>query len=367
MSDVQPVPMGQPRPRSGQQETVQTVSHVAQISTQPMLPMSIGLQGTIDLSRCPIHYFCVGEKLARELHLQHPRAHLDRRDEARGILNGPTYDEVTVSRSRSLGEAQSSGPDRAGALSGLPITRVDNGLAFESARKRAKDVAQRARRTRKATLVLASALAESRGRWIQRLQDTLAVCEVTERRALEQVMAHLRPDILVVDLTLPGLRRVRGLRDIQRLSPSTKVLALTDAPAEGEGVFALKAGAKGYCARSIEPEHLKKAVATVQKGEIWAPRKLLHGLIAELLSLTDGGRNEGLRPNLDARLDGLTARQRMIADLISRGACNKDIANRLNISERTVKAHLTEAFRSTGVSDRLQLALLLKGHPCSWG
>jgi len=51
----------------------------------------------------------------------------------------------------------------------------------------------------------------------------------------------------------------------------------------------------------------------------------------------------------------------MIADLISRGACNKEIANRLKISERTVKAHLTEAFRNVGVSDRLQLALLLKG------
>ncbi len=174
-------------------------------------------------------------------------------------------------------------------------------------------------------------------------------------------MAVLKPDVLVVDLALRGLRRGRGLPDIQRLSPSTKILAVADAPDENEGVSVLKAGARGYCARSIDPEHLAKAVAAVQKGEIWAPRKLIPRLIADLRGLIDGRVTREPQPALETRLDNLTARQRVVADLISRGASNKEIASRLNISERTVKAHLTEAFRNVGVSDRLQLALLLRG------
>ena len=245
------------------------------------------------------------------------------------------------------------------------IMSIETTLDFKSARRKVKHVhvAARARPAKEATLVMASPAADSCRRLTGEFQESYAVCEVAERRALEQVMANLRPDILLLDLTLPGLRRVRGLREIQRLSPSTKIIALTATLAEGEGVFALKAGARGYCADSIRPEELKRAVAAVQKGEVWAPRKLVPGLVAELVALIDSRDNEGLPPHLDPRLESLTSRQRVVADLICRGASNKEIGNRLNITERTVKAHLTEAFRNVGVSDRLQLALLLQGYP----
>ncbi len=212
----------------------------------------------------------------------------------------------------------------------------------------------------KAIVVIACADAERRRRWSQPLRETFAVCEVAEGKALEQIAATLKPNILLLDLALPRLGRIGGLSDIQRLSPSTKILALTDTPVEAEGVFALKAGAKGYFPRTIDPARLKKAVAAVQKGEIWAARKLIAGLMAELLSLSES-REGSPQEKLDPRLERLTARQRMIADLISEGACNKEIASQLKITERTVKAHLTEAFRHVGVSDRLQFALLLRG------
>lgn len=214
---------------------------------------------------------------------------------------------------------------------------------------------------------MASLSAENRQSWVQRLQEALAVCEVIERRVLERVMVDLQPDILVIDLALPGLRGVRGLRNIQRLSPSTRIVVLSETPTEREGLFALKAGARGYCTRSIDCEHLEKAVAAVQKGEIWAPRNLVPRLIAELRSLIDTRKKEDFQRAPDPRLDTLTARQRAVADLIGRGAGNKEIATRLRISERTVKAHLTQVFRNIGVSDRLQLALLLKGHPLTSG
>jgi len=214
--------------------------------------------------------------------------------------------------------------------------------------------------TKGATLIVAGPFAESHERWMCALCEAFAVCEVNERRALEQVMSSLRPDVLVVDLALHGMHRVRGLRDIQRLNPATKIIALSDAPTEDEGLLALKAGAKGYCGRAMEPGEVMKAVAAVQNGEIWASRKLVRALVGELVSLVDSRKREGKMPKLDPRLESLTERQRIVADLISRGASNKEIGNRLNISERTVKAHLTEAFRHVGVSDRLQLALLFQ-------
>jgi DNA-binding NarL/FixJ family response regulator len=265
-----------------------------------------------------------------------------------------------MSETRLSAEFRNGSTSKGGTLADLAIPGVGSVLALKNRREKARNPSEGERRARKAVLVMASPLAETRRRWIQQLREAFAIYAVTERAALEYVMANLKPDILLIDLTLPGLRRARDLPEIQQLSPSTKVLVLTDSLAEGEGARALRAGAKGYCPRALDPENVKKAVTAVQNSEIWAPRKLLPGLVAELLSLIES--RHGRDPlKVDARLENLTARQRLVADLISKGACNKEIADRLNITERTVKAHLTEAFRTTGVSGRLQLALLFNG------
>jgi DNA-binding NarL/FixJ family response regulator len=225
---------------------------------------------------------------------------------------------------------------------------------------KATALAPQERRGTTTLLVIAGIPNDKRSRWIERLGKDLAVTEVTERKSLDHVVATLRPAVLVVDLALPGLRGVRGLARVQRLSPSTKIVALTAAPDEREGLLALTAGARGYCERTIDPESLGKAVATVQKGEIWAPRRLVPTLVSELVTLIGSRKRTRRWSSAEHRLRSLTRQQRSVADLISRGASNKEVATRLRITERTVKAHLTEAFRRAGVSDRLQLALLLK-------
>ena len=241
------------------------------------------------------------------------------------------------------------------------------GPYFGSASTTRNDTAHRDTRRREGTLVVACPIPDGERR-IREFEETFAVCGVTERRALEQVMANLQPDVLVVDLTLPGLGRVRGLRAILRESPATRILALTDIPSEREGVFALKAGARAYCPRTIGVETLKKAVAAVQQGEIWAPRNLVPGLVAELVSLIDGSENQRPGPSKPrCGLKNLTERQRVVAELITKGASNKEIGNRLNITERTVKAHLTKTFQAVGVSGRLELAILMQGYPYASG
>lgn len=195
------------------------------------------------------------------------------------------------------------------------------------------------------------------------LQVAFAVCEVTERRALELVMQNLKPEVLIVDLALSGLGRVRGIREVRRFSTSTTIIAVTDLPNNDEGMLALKAGARGYCSTSISGVDVKKAIGVIAKGEIWASREIVRAMVAELVSIADSLAQQGTDVPAHSRLESLTKRQRIVAKLISSGASNKEIGNRLNISERTVKAHLTEAFRTVGVSDRLNLALLFQAHP----
>ena len=209
----------------------------------------------------------------------------------------------------------------------------------------------------KLTVLVASAVTEKRRRWEQRLQDAYAICEVGERRALEQIMRHLKPHVLLLDLCLPGLAGVRHLARIQRLSPRTKIIALAPRAEDREGVSALEAGARGYYSREIEPGQLRKAVEGVEAGEIWIQRRLVTALLDTLRSMKRPLRRHASRGA--SRLQGLTPREYQVAELITTGARNKEIARRLNITERTVKAHLTELFRNLNVSDRLQLVVLL--------
>jgi DNA-binding NarL/FixJ family response regulator len=209
----------------------------------------------------------------------------------------------------------------------------------------------------KVTVIVASAATEKRRRWGQHLQEAFAICEVAERRALERIMRNLKPRVLLLDLCLPGLRGVRELSRIQELSPRTKIIALAPRPTDREGIAALEEGAKGYYSRDIEPEQLRKAVEKVEAGEIWIQRRLVTALLDALRSMRQGPDRNSLTPG--GRLQGLTPREYQVAELITEGACNKEIAQRLNIAERTVKAYLTELFRSLQVSDRLQLAVLL--------
>jgi two-component system NarL family response regulator len=121
-----------------------------------------------------------------------------------------------------------------------------------------------------------------------------------------------------------------------------------------------KAGVRGYCRIDIDPELLKRVVVAVQLGELWIRRSLMARLLDEL----------GVRVPAEAlekravvgRLVRLTVREQQIAALVGGGGTNKQIARRLAISERTVKAHLTEIFRKLGITDRLKLALLLAGN-----
>jgi len=204
-------------------------------------------------------------------------------------------------------------------------------------------------------VVLACGMAGLRKRWRQAIERQFALHEVAERSSLERALGALRPSAMLLDLQLPALGGIRGVEAIQRLRPATKILLLTKRPDEREGIAALKAGVRGYCDRDIDPILLAKALEVVENGEIWIGRKLIPHLLEELATLAEQQKDAPTK--LDSRLERITPRERQIVQLLSAGASNKEIAKRLDVTERTVKAHLTAVFKKLGISGRLQLAL----------
>src|SRR5262249_35443051 len=124
------------------------------------------------------------------------------------------------------------------------------------------------------------------------------------------------------------------------------------------GVTALKAGVRGYCHSNVAPGLLRRAVDRVQDGEIWAGRKVLSKLVDDLASHV-GVRDVETPARWIGELDRLSSRQQEIARLVSGGASNREIANHLRITEKTVKGYLTAIFQKLGLSRRVQLALLV--------
>lgn len=121
-------------------------------------------------------------------------------------------------------------------------------------------------------------------------------------------------------------------------------------------------GAAGYCEQSEAAELLTRAVASILAGDIWIRR----ALVPKVIGVLTGVKRRQLAPNtVDTeqklkKLASLSARELEVADMIRQGENNKRIASAMNISERTVKAHLSSIFRKLNVDDRLRLAILLK-------
>ena len=160
--------------------------------------------------------------------------------------------------------------------------------------------------------------------------------------------AELEPDIVLMDLQMPEMDGVRATREIVSAGRA-QVLVLTSFSDTERIVDVLDAGAVGYLLKDTDPEELLEAVRSVSRGD--SP---LHPRVArQLLTSRTRGRSAG---------GDLTSREREVLELVRQGLANKQIARRLGISERTVKAHLTSVFDSIGVTDRTGAALWAQRH-----
>jgi len=134
-----------------------------------------------------------------------------------------------------------------------------------------------------------------------------------------------------------------------------RVLLLSDSPNAQEEITFLQYGAAGYANTYIAPNRLLEAVKTIEDGRAWFEYQIINSLIRAMST----GDKKSADDILSSMPEGLSEREKEIAFLVSRGYTNQAIAEKLYISERTVKAHLGTIFSKTGAQSRLQLALLV--------
>ena len=176
--------------------------------------------------------------------------------------------------------------------------------------------------------------------------DILVVGEAGDGEEAIRVARATRPDVIMMDLQMPGTDGVAATRRITEEGLGD-VLVLTSFSDAERIVAALDAGAVGYLLKDSDPDDLVEGVRAVHRGE--SP---LHPRVARHLLGTRAG---------DASVD-LSPREREVLGLVREGLANKQIARRLGITERTVKAHLTSVFARIGVTDRTQAALWAERH-----
>jgi DNA-binding NarL/FixJ family response regulator len=165
--------------------------------------------------------------------------------------------------------------------------------------------------------------------------------------ALERVDEH-RPDVVLMDLSMPELDGVEATRRISETHPESRVLVLTSFSDQSRIMDALGAGADGYLLKHSDPDDIAKAIRAVYDGGSPLDPKAARTLL-------ESRRTRAAGPQL-------TDREREVLLLVRDGLANKQIARRLGISERTVKAHLTSVFQRLGVTDRTQAALWASEH-----
>lgn len=161
--------------------------------------------------------------------------------------------------------------------------------------------------------------------------------------------ASLRPDVVLMDLSMPGTDGVAATRRIFTDVPGTHVLVLTSFSDQTRILDALQAGAEGYLLKHSEPEAILAGIREVVAGGSPLDPK------AARVLLTNRRAAEGPQ-------SGLTEREREVLTMVRDGLPNKSVARRLGITERTVKAHLTNIYQRLGVSDRTQAALWAQRH-----
>lgn len=163
-----------------------------------------------------------------------------------------------------------------------------------------------------------------------------------------ELVAESEPDVVLMDLSMPGMDGVEATRRIVEADPEVRVVVLTTFSDRDRILAALEAGASGYLLKDAGPDDVLAGVRAAAAGGAPLDPKAARVLLDS---------RQAARP---AR--ALSGREREVLQLLATGMANKQIARRLGIAERTVKAHLTSIFQQLGVTDRTQAALWAKEH-----
>jgi DNA-binding NarL/FixJ family response regulator len=181
------------------------------------------------------------------------------------------------------------------------------------------------------------------------LQDGIEVVgEAGDGTEALESAEQVEPDVVLMDLVMPGLDGVDAMRQLRERSPQIRVIVLTTFLDDDRLLSAIQAGAAGYLLKDVEPAELAQAVRAASAGQA----VLNPTVAARLVEAIAENRTPAMQP------ERLTRREREVLEQIARGRSNKRIALELGISEKTVKAHVGHLLAKLGVTDRTAAALL---------
>jgi two-component system nitrate/nitrite response regulator NarL len=171
------------------------------------------------------------------------------------------------------------------------------------------------------------------------------------QEAIDTVQS-MKPDLLLLDISMPRISGLDALRELQRTAPDTKTIILSGALNKSQLLTAIQWGARGLVPKDSATEQLFEAIVSVMAGQSWIARTLTTSLMDVLRARVDP-----VASVPPAQPFGLTRREREVLSFVVQGCGNREIALRLAVSEETIKHHLTRMFDKVGAANRLELAL----------
>jgi len=193
-------------------------------------------------------------------------------------------------------------------------------------------------------------------------EDFVVVAQVNDGLQVLEVLRQYEPDILLLDLNMPGLSGLATLQRMQAANTKTRVILLTASDNQNEFVDALKLGSCGIVQKQTATELLVDSIRRVHAGELWMDSRTTAVVIQRFVSPGELPSPASPAAHRDQDRSLLSPREREIVNLTAQGFKNSDMAAKLSLSEQTIKNHLHNIFEKLGVSDRLELALLAVEH-----
>lgn len=173
--------------------------------------------------------------------------------------------------------------------------------------------------------------------------DVEVVGEAQDGTELLQIVATHRPDVVVVDIRMPGMDGLEAVRQIRDRFPDVRALMLTVHDEEAYVYEAVRAGATGYLLKTVSGEELTRCILTVAEGKAMLHPAVTRKLIDEFAVMARSG---------GTQVAQLSAREQEVLQLLAYGKANKEIAKALGIGTQTVKTHISHIFAKLGASDR---------------
>ncbi|WP_309057826.1 response regulator transcription factor [Streptomyces sp.] len=188
-------------------------------------------------------------------------------------------------------------------------------------------------------------------------EDLTVVGEAANGTEAVRLTDRHRPDVVLMDIRMPGLDGIEATRRIVATGARTRVLIVTTFDLDAYAYDGLRAGASGFLVKDAQPEELLAGIRAVAGGDaVVAPSLTRRLLDAYVHHLPSGSASPA--PEEDPRLAPLTEREREILSVIGQGWTNAEIAERLHLAESTVKTHVSRILAKTGARDRVQAVIL---------